>query len=247
MPLAPSTDLTEKPGTSSGGVSKMNYKKLSSLSPSSESKDILHRIVHLHQLTDDVSTSVLEEYFQALISKFSISRNALQDEAMRRIFLYGNVASFQYLQDAGTSTSQPLQLPLCSFPPEIKKYFDRLFVVQESESVLCGIADSIAEWLTDSPKEYQTVFTLYLQKLPLNTSRILIAALSNAEFSTSNENLLSYVSLFLKSTDKNQAQTSATFLLTCGGDLGKNFLQEMLATQELPHLQLVQSISKLLS
>lgn len=99
----------------------------------------------------------------------------------------------------------------------------------------------------DAPNEYHTFFAGYIQGIPLVSSRILMAALSDAEFSTINGSLLSSVSSFLKSTDKRLAQTAATFLLTCGGTPGRNFLWQVLSTQELPHSQLIKGISDLLS
>lgn len=105
----------------------------------------------------------------------------------------------------------------------------------------------MAEWLIDAPNEYHTIFAGYLQKMPLMSSRILMATLSDAELSTSNESLLYSVSSFLKSTDKRLAQTAAIFLLICGGTLGKELLLQGLSTQKLPHVKLIQGISKLLS
>lgn len=172
----------------------------------------------------------------------------LQNEAVRRIFLYRGVANFQYLPEMGTSTLPSVQfLSPDSIPDEIKKCLDRLYHTQESESALYEVSNSVAEWLIDAPNEYQTFFTRYIQTIPLMSRRILIAALSDAEFSTNNESLLSSVSLFLKSTDKRLAQTAATFLLTCGGTLGKEILGVVLSKEEVPHSQLVKGISELLS
>lgn len=99
----------------------------------------------------------------------------------------------------------------------------------------------------DASHEYQTFFAGYIQTVPLKNVRILMAALSDAEFSTDNGSLIASVSSFVKSTDKRLAQTAATFLLTCGGSLGRDFLFQVLATQELPHSRLVRGISELLS
>lgn len=164
------------------------------------------------------------------------------------MFLHRGVANFEYLQEIGTSTLTSVQfLSLNSIPNEIKEYLVELSQTQSSESALYQISNLIAEWLMDAPSEYQTFFARYIQDKPLMSSRLLLAALSDAEFSTSNGSLLSTASSFLKSTDKRLAQTAATFLLTCGGTLGRNFLWQTLSTQELPHSQLVKGISELLS
>lgn len=200
-----------------------------------------------YQLTDDVSRLSLEEYLQSLflINQDSISNEALQHEAISEMFSRKGVAGFQYSRDSGTSTFSSHYLSLDSFPNDIKEYLDRISINQESESALYEIADLIAEWLIDAPNGYQIIFTAYLQSIPFSSSRILLAALSDADFSTSNEYLINFVSSFIKSNDKRLAQTAATFLLTCGGNLGKIFLSQLL-TQELPHLQLIQGINKLL-
>ncbi|PZV12123.1 MAG: hypothetical protein DCF22_13035 [Leptolyngbya sp.] len=199
-------------------------------------------------LTDDTSVSILEEYLQASINQISIDRSILHNEAIRRIILQRVVANFQYLQELGTSTLPSVQfLPLNSIPYKIRECLNKLSGSQESESALYEISNLVAEWLMDAPQEYQNFFAKYIRAIPLMSSRILMAALSDAEFSTNNGSLISSVSSFLKSTDKRLAQTAATFLLTCGGTLGRDFLWQTLSTQELPHSQLVKGISELLS
>lgn len=198
-----------------------------------------------YQLTGDISTLSSVKHLQSLINQDLINKSALQYEAINRIFSSRGVASFQYLQDSGTATFSSLSLPMESFPTEMKEYFERISINQESEIILYKTADLIAEWLIDATNGYQTTFAVYLHSIPLANSQILLAALSDAEFSTSNEYLLNCVSSFIKSDDKRLAQTAATFLLTCGGNLGKIFLSQLL-TQELPHLQLIQGINKLL-
>lgn len=147
----------------------------------------------------------------------------------------------------GTFTYPSVQL----LPSGIKNYLTKLTHAQKSESDLYKFSDFVAEWLIDAPNEYldecQTFLASYIQVIPPTSSRILLAALSNAEFSNSNESLLTSVSLFLKSSDKRLAQTAAAFLLTCGGALGRDFLFQILSTQELPHSQLIKGIIELLS
>lgn len=200
-----------------------------------------------YQLTDDVSGLSVEECLQSLFltNQSLISNEALQHEAISEIFSRKGVADFQYLRDSGTSTFSSRYLHLDSFPNDIEEYLNRISINQESESILYEIADLIAEWLIEAPNEYQIIFTAYLRSIPFSSGRILLAALSDADFSTSNEYLLHFVSSFIKSDDKRLAQTAATFLLTCGGKLGRIFLSQLLA-QELPHLQLIQGINKLL-
>ncbi len=151
----------------------------------------------------------------------------------------------EYFQNSiiGTSTHPSVQF----LPPQIKEYLSKLSHAQESESNLYEIADLVAEWLMDAPNEYQTFFASYIQGIPPTSARIIIAALNNAEFSNTNESLLASVSFFLKSSDKRLAQTAAAFLLTCGDALGKDFLFQILSTQELPHSQLIRGIIELLS
>jgi hypothetical protein len=188
--------------------------------------------------------SIIGESIQASINQISIGRSVLQNEAVRRIFLHRGIANFQYLQESGTSTLPSIQN---SIPDKIKEYLVKLSHAQESESVLYDLSNLVTEWLMDAPNEHQTFFARYIRDIPLISSRILMATLSDEEFSTSNGNLLSSVSSFLKSTDRRLAQTAATFLLTCGGTLGKDFLWRTFSTQELPHSQLVKGISELLS
>ncbi|MBE9155814.1 hypothetical protein IQ265_03050 [Nodosilinea sp. LEGE 06152] len=198
-------------------------------------------------LTDDIS-SIFEEYFQASVDHSSIDRRILQNEAVHRIFLHKGVASFQYLQEMGTSTFPSVQfLTLNSVPYKIRECLDKLSQVQEGESNLYETSSLMTEWLMDASHEYQTFFAGYIQAIPSTSAQILIAALSDAEFSTGNDSLLASVSLFLKSTDKRLAQTASIFLLTCGGTLGGDILSQILSTQELPHSQLVRGISELLS
>ncbi len=199
-------------------------------------------------LTDDSSSSILEEYIQASINQSLFNKGVLQDEAIRITFRYRSVANFQYLEETGTSTLPSVHfLPLNKVSYEIVKYLYKLSRPQESEKILYEISNSVAEWLIDAPSEYLDFLANYIKNLPLANARILLAALSNAEFSTSNKSLLSVASVFIRSTDKWLAQTAATFLLTCGGTLGKDVLSEVLSTEEVPHSQLVKGISEILS
>lgn len=202
-------------------------------------------------LTD---TAVLLQYIEVLSKrKIPVTKKAIIDATLRGLFLnlytYSSASkledlNLEYLERTRTSTS-PLRLH--DFPSEIKKHLNRLSKAQETETNLYEVASSIAEWLIDASNEDQTLLAAYLHKMPLQSSRILMAALSDAEFTTINETLLHSASSFLKSADKRLAQTAATFLITCGETLGKSLLQQALSNQELPHLQLIRGISELLS
>ena len=196
--------------------------------------------------------NTLLPYLQASISQLVITKRALVDEAIREAFLLDlNTAYLKRLEDAfgnSTSTLPPLRfIQIHDFPYEIKEYFDKLRSAQEDEDLLYEIADAIAEWLMDSPEEYQTALTVYLNNISSTASRILIAALSDAEVKINSKTLLYSISLFLKSKDRHLAQIAATCILTCGGNLGKDILQSMVAAEELPHSKLIQGISRLLS
>lgn len=143
-----------------------------------------------------------------------------------------------------TSTSS---LRLREFPREIEKQLNRLCKIQTSERELYEIASLVAEWTIDAPIEYQILLAVHIQNTCTVSSRILMAVLSDIEFSTKSKILLDSASLFLKSADKRLAQTAATFLIICGGDLGKSILQKTLSSQQdLHHFTLIQGISKLL-
>ncbi|AFY60411.1 hypothetical protein Syn6312_1229 [Synechococcus sp. PCC 6312] len=201
-------------------------------------------------LTDDKSTT-FERFCQALANQASISRDLLQNEAVRQFFVGRDVAKFQCLQETGTSTSPSTNFIDFLFPRNIsiviREYLGRLFREQEEEKVLYDISILVAEWLIKASNEYHSLISTYIKNIPLISKRVLLSALSDAEFSTTNELLLSTVSLFLNSTDKRLAQTAAVFLLTCGGTMGKNCLSQALSTQELPHSHLIKGISELLS
>jgi hypothetical protein len=126
----------------------------------------------------------------------------------------------------------------------LQDIFDRLAIAQ-NDNVLYEIASSVTEWLIDSHSYDQTIFATYFKNTSLEASRILMTVMSDEGFLTSNENLLNYVSLLVKSDDRWIAQTAAIFLITCGGDIGENYLLKILS-QGVVHSQLIQGISKIL-
>lgn len=50
----------------------------------------------------------------------------------------------------------------------------------------------------------------------------------------------------LYSEDKRLAQTAAIFLLTCVGDLGRDFVFQELSTKKIPHELLIKGLTELL-
>lgn len=132
------------------------------------------------------------------------------------------------------------------FPIEVKINFAKLNTT-EDEDILYEIADKIAEWLIDNSDEYQSVLSLYIKNMPSESIRILISAFSDAELTINNQYLLYQIGSFVKSSEKRLAQSAAACLLTSGGNLGRKILGDMLEHENLPHRQLIQGISKLLS
>jgi hypothetical protein len=195
-------------------------------------------------LTDDSSKLGLEEYIKRLDSQ-----KGLQNQSIRVIFSHKGGVSFQFSQDSGTSSIYPppqIDYYLNKFSDEIKSYLDKLFLVDKSEDTLYKIADSIAEWFVDIPDEYHVLIVSYLNNLPLLPKRILLAALSDAEFLTENEELIYFAGSFLKSSDKRLAQTTANFLLTCCKESGKTLLKKTLDNEEIPHSRFVKGIVELI-
>lgn len=144
---------------------------------------------------------------------------------------------------AMTSTANTIS----SYSPSIlflQDIFDRLSIAQ-NDNVLYEIASSVTDWLINSSSDDQTLFTTYFKNTSLEASRILMTVMSDEGFLASNENLLNYVSLLVQSDDRWIAQTAAIFLITCGGDIGKNHLLKILS-QGVVHSQLIQGISKIL-
>jgi hypothetical protein len=205
--------------------------------------DISFAIYH-NELTDDSSKLGLEEYIERLGSQ-----KGLQNQVIRAIFFHRGVANFQFLQDSETSSIHPtpqIVFYLNKFSDEIKPYLDKLFLVDTSEDTLYEIADSVAEWFVDIPYEYHVFIVSYLHNLPLLPKRILLAALSDAEFLTENEELIRFAGFFLKNSDKRLAQTTANFLLTCCGNSGETLLKQILENENIPHSRLVKGIVELI-
>ncbi|MEH2086961.1 MAG: hypothetical protein V7K61_09540 [Nostoc sp.] len=150
----------------------------------------------------------------------------------------------EILASASTSSAVPL-IELNDFPAQIKEYFYELRANDKDEDALYKISEAIVEWLTDNPEEYQTRLAVELYDMSSTAKRILIALLSDAEAQISSKILLNVIGLFLESTDKLLAQSSAVCLLACGGFLGRNILQTTLSTKNLPHSELIQGIIRL--
>jgi hypothetical protein len=105
---------------------------------------------------------------------------------------------------------------------------------------------SLVEWLENTIDEHHVYFANFIKGISLEDVRELLAALSNAEFKTDNETLMNSVCFFLYSKDKRLTQTAASFLLTCGGDLGRDFLFQELATERVPHIELIEGLIDLI-
>jgi hypothetical protein len=243
MPLPYSTPTIERQGTSSDGALQTNWNKHYNPNLSVKDNDIT-LVISPKELTDDSSKLGLEEYVKRLDSQ-----KGFQNSAFREIFFHRGVANFQFLQDSGTSSIYPpaqIVFYLHKFSDEIKPCLDKLFLVENSENTLYKIADSAAKWFIDVPDAYHVFIVSYLHDLPLLPKRILLAALSDAEFLTKNKELIRFTGSFLSSSDKRLAQTTANFLLTCCENLGKTLLQEILDNETIPHSKLVKGIVELI-
>jgi hypothetical protein len=170
-----------------------------------------------------------------------ISKNILQDISIRRFFSHRRAANSQYLQDSGTSTFSSFH-----FSDELREYLNQLYIIQGNEDKLYEISDLAANCLLNISNENHILLSIYLNNLPLEARRILISSLNDIRFLTHNVNLLYTISMFLESSDKRLAQISAIFLLSCGGELGKNTLNHIQNTGNLPHAKLIQGIIEIL-
>lgn len=142
-------------------------------------------------------------------------------------------------------TSDTISSPSITIPSFLEEVF-KSFSLPENKNMLHEIAESLSEWLINSPDEYQSFFAAYFKTALPEISCILMSVLSDAEFSTTNKNILNSASSSLKSDDKWLAQTAAIFLLTCGAEMGKKLLATSLS-EEMTHSELIKGISKLLS
>lgn len=106
--------------------------------------------------------------------------------------------------------------------------------------------ESLVEWLENTIDEYHVYFANFIKGIPLEDVRNLLAALSDVEFKTDNETLMISVCSFMYSEDKHLAQTAASFLLWCGGDLGRDFVFQELSTKKIPHERLVKGLTELI-
>ncbi len=201
--------------------------------------------------SSSVNLDVLRNYVQRRNARLLIDNYALLNLFGQALSVNPNAPVQNSLEEfilTSTSTVPVLSfIGLNDFPVQIKEYLDELHASEKDEDSLYEVAEAIVEWLTDNSDEYQTSLAVELQNMPSTARRILIAALSDAEAQVNNRNLLDTIGLFLESTDKLLAQSSAACILTCGGVLGKNILQSKLSTKDLPHSQLIQGIMRLFS
>lgn len=106
--------------------------------------------------------------------------------------------------------------------------------------------ESLVEWLENTIDEHHVYFASFIKGIPLEDVRELLSTLSNAEFKTDNETLMISVCSFLYSEDKRLAQTAGIFLLTCGGDLGRDFVFQELSTKKILHEPLIKGLTELI-
>lgn len=106
--------------------------------------------------------------------------------------------------------------------------------------------ESLVEWLENTIDEHHVYLASFIKGISVEDVRELLSALSNAEFKTDNETLMISVCSFLYSEDKRLAQTAAAFLLTCAGDLGRDFVFQELSTKKIPHAHLVKGLTELI-
>jgi|GEM_PF-5168034 len=131
---------------------------------------------------------------------------------------------------------------------EVQEHFRNLHKKLDDEKSLYENAQAIVAWIEETEQEYecQTIIAALLESLPVLSSHILLATLNNAEILIVNFDLLNVVSYLLGSENKRVAQSAATYLLVCGGELGERLFQAKLDSGTLPHSPLIQGISKLL-
>lgn len=243
-----SISLTEKLETSSAGALQKDYRDLSNPNPLIE-----------RQLRFKINSTGKTEFYQndhisELLWSQTTEQYIPEDEVLRKIFSQlRSKAQFYRLEDIPTSS---ISFPSSgrfleySFPSEVSSHIDTLWHGEGEERVLYESADQLSEWLTHDSNElvnYHFFLSDYLQKILAVSSRILLASLSDAEFSTNNKMLLDTVCLFIKSEDIELAQAAVNFLITCGGSFGEALLQEATLTQDLPHSRLVQGMQDLLT
>ncbi len=145
-----------------------------------------------------------------------------------------------------TVTAPQLSLiGLNDFPIHIKEFLNQLRAGLEDEDALYEIAETIVDWLADESDEYQASLAIELQNMSSPARHKIVSVLADTETQINNHHLLETIGSFLLSTDKILAQSSAVCLLTCGGIVGKEVLQNQLRLDNIPHFQLIRGIIKL--
>lgn len=138
------------------------------------------------------------------------------------------------------------QINSANIPSAVKEYFAKFCLAQGKEDRLYAIADLISSWAVSASSEHHQLVAIFLCSIPLQSSRVLIAALSDASFTTENLELIDCIASFLKSNDRRLAQTATVFLVLCGGDAGTKLLNQTIKSEHLPCLPLVCGIKDLL-
>jgi hypothetical protein len=229
-----SIDSTENLETSFAGVLRNSYTKPCN-------PKLSHERVKNNDISFSIAPYVATDIVQSPPQK--LSKNKRQYGFIDDIFLQRGAAYFQYLQEEEISIAPSYH----RIPEKIKESLEKLCRESNNTNTIYELSELILEWLFDVSNESHALVSKYITLMPPVNLQIFIATLCDGEFSTENESLLYSVSLFLKSNDKHLAQTSATFLFSCGGNLGKQLLLQAISSSELPHVKLIQGIKTLLS
>ncbi len=137
------------------------------------------------------------------------------------------------------------------FPMEVLFCLDSFLQPGLDERTLYSYAEIIAHWFEDNSeaeaKGAHECLAEYLIRLKPERARTLLAGLSDSDFSTKDSRLIFAVESSVMSEDKELAQCTAIFLVTCCGRIGKGLLAARLKEPEFHHKNLVQGIFDLLT
>lgn len=84
--------------------------------------------------------------------------------------------------------------------------------------------------------------TLFLKGMSDDCARIFLSCLSDAEFYTDYKPLLKLAQKYLKSPNKQLAQSAAAFLYFCCGEEGEKMIETSLKKFDLPYKELVKGM-----
>lgn len=109
---------------------------------------------------------------------------------------------------------------------------DEEYLYRELLSIAFELADR------DDPRSA----VLCLKGMSDDCARIFLSCLSDAEFFTDYKPLLKLAQNYLKSTNKQLAQSAAAFLCFCCGEYGDKMIKVALKRSDVPHKELVEGI-----